>query len=49
LLTILAGSAIRLKDTSPSTEGVPGTLFQGGEAPWSRTEARYGNRVTEGP
>jgi len=38
-----------LKDTRASTEGAPATLFRGGDARWGRNEARYGNRVTEGP
>jgi hypothetical protein len=40
---------IRLKDDLSEAVGEPVQLFRGGDAPWSRTDKRYGNHVTDGP
>jgi beta-xylosidase len=40
---------IQLKDDLSSAVGEPVQLFHGGDAPWSGTEKRYGNHVTDGP
>lgn len=40
---------IRLKDDLSETVGEPAILFRGGDAPWSLSDKRYGNHVTDGP
>lgn len=40
---------IKLKDDLSEAVGEPMPMFHGGDAPWSKSDKRYANHVTDGP